>query len=133
VTHQDTDPKQQGAGRFIRLISSDGAPSPKNGRVAITAFGLPWSEAQRTLDAITGSKQFRKRELILVMTDVQPSWIVSSSHRIELLPTRKTLGTLSSTERQHWIESRWSILRAKWDIRSEVALGQSFYEFSNSQ
>ncbi len=130
---QDTDPMQQSAGPSVLLVPRDGAPSPKNGRVAITTLGLPWAEAQRALDAITGSKQFQKRELILVMTDAQPSWIVSSSHRVELLPTRKTLGSLSSTERQHWIESRWSILRAKWDVQSEVALGQSFHEFSRSQ
>jgi hypothetical protein len=133
VTQQDTDAKQQDAGHSIRLVSRDGAPSPKNGRVAITAFGLPWAEAQRALDAITKNKQFRKRELILVLTDVQPSWIASSPHRVELLPTGNTLAELSSTERQHWIESRWSILKAKWDIQSEVALGQSFHEFSNSQ
>ena len=128
-----TGSEQQGAGSFLRLVSSDGTPHPKGGRVAITAFGLPWTEAQVALDAITGNKQFRKRELILVMTDVQPSWLVSSPHRVELLPTGKTLGSLSSAERQHWIESRWSILKAKWDIRSEVALGQPFHAFSNSQ
>ena len=133
MNQQDTESKQKDAGSFIRLVSSDGTPNPKNGRVAMTVFGLPWAEAQRALDAITGNKQFRKRQLILVMTDVQPSWIVSSPHRIELIPTRETLGSLSSTERQHWIERRWSILKAKWDIRSEIALGQSFIEFSNSQ
>ena len=133
MDRRDNTNLQQGTAPSNRLISDYETPAPKDGRVAITTFGLPRDEAQRVLDAITSNKQFRKREFILVMTDVHPSWIVSSCHRVELLPSRETLGVLNSTERKHWIESRWSILKAKWDIRSEIALGQPYEGFLSVQ
>lgn len=117
----------------VRLTSIDGTPGPKDGRFAITALGLSWSVAQPALDAIVEHKQFRKRGFVLVMTDVQPAWLVSCPHRVELLPTCETLGVLSGKARQRWIENRWTILRAKWDIRSEIAIGQPFNEFLSSQ
>jgi hypothetical protein len=118
---------------FIRLMPEEPAAHPKKGRVAVTAFGLEWDEAEPLLAVVKSQMARQKRVPIFVLTTVAPKWLANPEDLTEMLPTRAALCALEPHEWASWVNRRWDILKAKWDIRSEIPLGQSFEDFMEQE
>ena len=110
----------------VRLVLTDRMAEPKNGRVAITTFGLSWSDAEPLLAPVQKRVLKQKRVPLFILTHVAPRWLADPENLAEYLPPRAGLPALDGREWAQWASRRWEILRAKWDIRSEITLGQSF-------
>ncbi len=115
------------------MIPEAPAKAPRKGRVAVTALGLAWAEAEPLVAVALHDNARRRRDVLVVLSDASPAWLSQADVPVELMPTRQALKALDDAEWQIWVLRRWEILLAKWDIRSNIVLGVSFEAFVASQ
>jgi hypothetical protein len=70
---------------------------------------------------------------VVVLSELRPDLIAASSAPFEFIPTRSHLPSLPPESYERYVRRRWSLIIAKWDISSEIALSSTIDEFLADQ
>lgn len=114
----------------VALLDADGVERP---RTLISALGPAGRSRGLAILAVARQVTAAGRRPILCATDLDLPSIVDGPLAIELLPRRVDVPVLDHAEYAAYLERRWEIILAKWQITEEISLGQDFASFLADQ
>ncbi|TCU24660.1 hypothetical protein EV130_106253 [Rhizobium azibense] len=102
-------------------------------RSLISVLGVMPANLREILDAAVEACRANGEFPVVVLSELRPDLTAASSAPLEFLPTRGYLPSLSPEIYGRYARRRWSLILAKWDISSEIALSSTIDEFLADQ
>ncbi|WP_246704485.1 hypothetical protein [Rhizobium sp. P32RR-XVIII] len=102
-------------------------------RSLISVLGAMPASLAEILDTAVEACRANGEFPVVVLSELRPDLIAASSAPLEFVPTRSHLPSLSSESYGRYVRRRWSLIIAKWDISSEIALSSTIDEFLADQ
>ena len=105
----------------------------KRPRVLISLLGDPGENPEEVLGSISDICLARAEFPVVVMSDLQPALLATSTAPVEFLPQRKHVPLLGAEDYRRYVARRWSLLNEKWNVVQEITVGLSIDEFVREQ
>lgn len=102
-------------------------------RVLITALGPLLPNREEQLRGVSAAILQGGQQPVLVATHLSTRFLVTETQPTELMPLRRDLAVLTEAEYRSYVQRRWLLLLAKWQITDAIDLGQTFEEFLAGQ
>lgn len=116
----------------LRLIDEKGVDRPQV-RVLISALGPDLPEREVQLRSAAQAVLAGGQQPVLATSHADAPFVVGQTLPTEILPTRADLKVLTDAEYRSYLNRRWTLILAKWDIDEAIDLGQGFEEFLAGQ